>query len=83
MDNGLGIPIVAGRESEFRKSIHEKVHPNEKAGFINEVYVSEEDVEVVVVGEDGDVIREPGMITTSAEFGVLFAIEKHGFDFNK
>lgn len=79
MDPGLSIPIVAGREGESHPSKDEMLHSNEKAGSINETYVSEEDVEIVVVGEDGDVIRASGIwVFSSAKHGVLFAIEERG-----
>lgn len=56
-----GIPIEATREDGLHPSIDEKVQKNEMDSE-NEKYVSEEDVEVVVVDEDGDMIRESGMI---------------------
>lgn len=60
MDPLQGIPIVATKADELRPSIDEK-HPNEK-GSINEKYTSEGGVEVVAISEDGDVIRESGIV---------------------
>lgn len=61
MKSTEGIPIRT-TENALHPIIDEKPHKNE-IDSENEKYVSEEDVEVVVVDDDGDVIRESGMLS--------------------
>lgn len=64
MKNVQGMPIEATGGNGLHSSIDEKIHKNEMDSQ-NEKCVSEEDVEVVVDDEDGDAIRESGMVQTA------------------
>lgn len=52
---------IGATEDALEASIDEKLQKNE-IDSENEKGFSEEDVEVVIVDEDGDVIRESGML---------------------
>ncbi len=61
MDAVQGTPIVVAREDEPQQTINEKFHVGGKVS-LNEKYTSEEELEVVALGDDRDIILESGML---------------------
>ncbi|KAE8454107.1 hypothetical protein EG329_005030 [Mollisiaceae sp. DMI_Dod_QoI] len=57
MDAVQGTPIVVAREDEPQQTINEKFHVGGKVS-LNEKYTSEEELEVVALGDDRDIILE-------------------------